>query len=705
MRKEILVLLLLVISVGLVKAQFGTPLNDNCSQSFKLLELQNFCSDDLNLFTTTGATVDNDQNFGCQSSFEPLGVWYNFTAITKFVRITVEGQGQGNGLQLVSPIIGIYEGSCTNLTELNCATGSVGSNVAEIILSTIPGKQYFLMIGAKNNNTGSFRLCLNSFNQNPIPLQDCGQARILCDKTPIGVENVVGFGNVQDNLNLNSNPAISFSNCGVQEDASNWYKWTCDQSGTLEFTITPLKQFDDIDFLVYEFPDGLNNCGTKVLLRNMISGENQGQNMSEWQVCVGPTGLQSSDPDQGESCGCQSGNNNFAAALNMESGKSYGLMVMNFSQSGVGYNLEWGGTGTFLGPVPEFTIDPISGLRCDQSFIIEDRTRDAGNPLNYNWFFGEDASPQTSTEAGPFTVNYSTFGQKYIVLSVVDPINGCEVTEIFDVFAEACCEDLEPVSGNLVAFTDPSCPNYSDGTLALSAEGGSNSGFTYSINGSQFVSGSDFKNLPSGSFSIDIIDDKGCEGTFDFSLMDPDSIFVNAGLDSLINLGEDINLEGSIIDNGRNYSILWTWDSNGTTVSCIDCLDPKVFPFGTTNFTLTAIDELGCTFFDRVTIDVDLNYPIYIPNSFSPNEDGINDKFTAFGGIAIEEIVKLRVFDRWGNLIFVEQNFPHSDPGYGWDGSFNGKRAEVGVYTYIFDVQFIDNLPPRQYAGDITLLR
>lgn len=687
-------------------AQFGVPLNDDCFRSFRLLDLENFCSDDVDNFSSEGATIDTSAGLGCQSSFQPLGVWYNFTAITKFVRITVEGQDAGNGLLLNNPIIGIYEGTCGNLNEINCVTTPNGVNVAEIIIPTTPGRTYYLMVGGRNGNAGSFRLCLNSFNVDPVPLQDCEQARILCDKSAIGVESVVGFGSTFDQLDLGSNPAIQFPQCGVEEAASNWYKWTCDEAGTLEFTITPLKQFDDIDFLVYEFPNGIDNCNGKILIRNMISGENQGLPMNQWQVCVGPTGLMAGDPDEGESCGCDNGDNNFASAIQMESGKSYGLIIMNFSQSGVGYNLEFGGTGTFLGPVPEFSIDPITGLRCDQAFTIEDRSRDNGNPLQYDWYFGEDATPETSTEAGPFQVNYSSFGQKYIVLSVFDPVNGCEVTEIFDIFAEPCCEDLDELIPTLIDFTDPTCPGFNDGAIEVSATGGSNEDYSFSINGSPFVSGTNFQNLPDGNFQIDVLDSKGCEGTLDVGLEDPDSIIVDAGIDSLIDLGDMIDLEGQILqENGRDYDIVWTWNSDGTTASCVDCLTPNVFPFGITVFTLTAIDEEGCTFTDRVTVDVDLDYPLYIPNVFSPNEDGFNDRFTAFSGISVQEITRLKIFDRWGNLVYDERNFPHSDPTFGWDGNFGSQMAEPGVYTYIFEIQFIDNLPPRQYSGDITLIR
>ena len=685
----------------------SVPLNYNCDQSFKITNLENFCSDDVAEFTTIGATEDISAVTGCLSSFAPRGVWYNFTAITRYVRITVEGNGTNAQLTLAAPILGIFEGSCSVMTEIFCVADQTGSNINELVLDVTPGRNYFIFVGGVNNNTGTFRLCVNSFNVDPEPLQDCGQARILCDKSPIGVENISGFGLVQESLSLSTNPALDFAGCGVTEDASNWYKWTCDQAGTLEFTLTPLKQFDDLDFLVYEFPDGLDQCDSKVLLRNMISGENQGQAMSEWQVCVGPTGLIAADGDLGEACGCQAGDNNFASAINMEAGKSYGLLVMNFSQSGVGYNLDWSGTGTFQGPVPQFSIDPITGLRCDVDFVIEDRSQDAGNPLEYNWYFGEDATPSSSTDAGPFTVTYSSFGLKYIVLTVLDPINGCEVTEIFDVLAEPCCEDLEPIGANLGNITDPTCPTSQDGMFELTASGGSESGYTYSIDGSPFVNGASFGNLPDGTYSIDIIDSKGCEGTVDIELIDPDSIIVDAGLDSIVDLGVTIDLEGSIIEeNGRNYDLEWTFNTESSTVSCSNCLDPTVLPGGETFFTLTAIDEFGCMFSDRVLISVDLNYPIYIPNTFSPNEDGFNDRFTAYGGIAIEDIQRLRIFDRWGNQVYDEFKFPHSeDFNHGWDGLYNGRPAEVGVYTYLFNVQFIDGLEPRKFSGSVTLLR
>lgn len=703
MNRFIIQAFLIIFLVQAGSSQFGTPLNDNCIQSFRISNVDNFCSDNVESFTTTGATEESTMVAGCISSFNPEGVWYNFTALTRFVRITVEGDG--DNLNLTNPLVSFFEGSCDALVELNCANSVNNVNTLELVREVTPGRRYFLLVGSTSGFTGNFRLCINSFNQNPEPLQDCSNARILCDKSHIGVESVSGSGNIRDNLNFNLNPAIAYPACGVQEDASNWYKWTCDEPGTLTFTITPLKQYDDIDFVVYELPSGINDCGNKIPIRTMISGQNLGRPFAEWEVCVGPTGLEEEDNDLGEACGCQSGDNNFASAIDMEEGKSYALVVMNFSESGVGYELEWGGTGTFLGPVPEFSVEPITGLRCDQAFTIEDRSRDNGNPLEYSWYFGEGATPEFSDESGPFDVEYSTFGQKFIVLSVTDPVNGCEVTEIFEVFAEACCEDLPDVEINLDYFNDPTCPEFSDGSFGVSAAGGANVGFQYSINNSPFVFGSEFFNLPENDFEITAVDQKGCQSTLIVSLMDPNPIIVDAGLDSLVELGNTIDLEGNVIETDRMYEIIWDWDTENSEVSCTNCLDPTVRPAGQTQFTLTVIDEFGCIYTDVVNIGVDPNYPIYIPNVFSPNNDGYNDFFTAFGGIAIDFIVELKIFDRWGNLVFLGNNFLPNDPAGGWDGNYRGSPAASGVYAYMFDVQFIDNGPPIKYAGDITLLR
>ena len=103
----------------------------------------------------------------------------------------------------------------------------------------------------------------------------------------------------------------------------------------------------------------------------MASGANGTNNVTdpfvEWQICNGPTGLISTDSDLSEQGGCQSGDNNFARALDMQSGESYALIRNNYSQSGLGFSIEFGGTGTFLGPEVDFAIEALDSFECDKT--------------------------------------------------------------------------------------------------------------------------------------------------------------------------------------------------------------------------------------------------------------------------------------------------------------------------------------------------
>jgi gliding motility-associated-like protein len=64
----------------------------------------------------------------------------------------------------------------------------------------------------------------------------------------------------------------------------------------------------------------------------------------------------------------------------------------------------------------------------------------------------------------------------------------------------------------------------------------------------------------------------------------------------------------------------------------------------------------------------------------------------------------MKVFDRWGNLVFDRENIAFGQEGAGWDGRFNGQKMPPGTYVYLIDVQFI-NGTTIQYKGDITLIR
>ncbi|MCP4122253.1 MAG: T9SS type B sorting domain-containing protein [Bacteroidetes bacterium] len=129
--------------------------------------------------------------------------------------------------------------------------------------------------------------------------------------------------------------------------------------------------------------------------------------------------------------------------------------------------------------------------------------------------------------------------------------------------------------------------------------------------------------------------------------------------------------------------------------------DPAAIMESTTVFEVMVLDTNGCIDSDTVLIIVkDLpcdESSIFVPNAFSPNDDGLNDVFRPRGD-AIESMV-LSVYDRWGNKVF-EGN----DIEAGWDGSYNGRLLSSDSYGYLLHITCEGNLTFRK-QGNITLLR
>lgn len=97
-------------------------------------------------------------------------------------------------------------------------------------------------------------------------------------------------------------------------------------------------------------------------------------------------------------------------------------------------------------------------------------------------------------------------------------------------------------------------------------------------------------------------------------------------------------------------------------------------------------------------------YEVYIPNAFSPNNDGVNDFFTIYGGADLSEVTTLRIFDRWGARVFTAEDFLPGDQTGGWDGEFGGRPAPAGVYVYQAQIVFEDGRT-RLVSGAVTLVR
>ena len=124
----------------------------------------------------------------------------------------------------------------------------------------------------------------------------------------------------------------------------------------------------------------------------------------------------------------------------------------------------------------------------------------------------------------------------------------------------------------------------------------------------------------------------------------------------------------------------------------------------TTRYDLTVTDTLGCTISESVLIKVNKERRVYIPNVFSPNFDGHNDGFTVFGGKGVEQVRSLRVFDRWGALVFEARDFQPNIASLGWNGIHKGEKVNPGVYVYVAIIAFSDGTEIT-YQGDVTVVK
>lgn len=162
--------------------------------------------------------------------------------------------------------------------------------------------------------------------------------------------------------------------------------------------------------------------------------------------------------------------------------------------------------------------------------------------------------------------------------------------------------------------------------------------------------------------------------------------------DTTINIGESATISAS---GGLTYN--WYPNVNGT-ISCPTCASTVVQPTVTTNYIVVASNSIYCRVQDTVTVIVDVNCgDFFIPNVFSPNDDGLNDMINVHGRCIVS--FNLQIFNRWGEKVFETSSM--SD---GWDGTFKGQKLDTGVFVYKADGVSIDG-QSFNLKGNITLIR
>jgi gliding motility-associated-like protein len=901
------------------------PLNDECTTATEIQTVGgNYCSA-AGFYSTIGATTGSLSGAEC-FTVSGTDVWFSFIATATDARVSILGSAEPPGT-LASPEVAFYYTTdCSSYSELLPCRSNIASPGSMIATRTglIPGERYYIRVqGGRNNASGRFKLCLNLYNPPATADADCPRGAVLCDKSPFSIPALTNAGN--DNTELSDANCFG-SDARNAETRSVWLRWTCRTAGTLTFNITPSKPEDDIDFALYELPNGLTNCTGKRLVRCMASGDTRLPSR-----CMGTTGLRDGESDTNEPAGCSNASqSNYLSPLNMEAGKTYSLCINNYDDSGQGFSIDFGGTGTFVGPEPKITLDKTAKKICiGEDITFTDASSFAlGRITEWAWRFGRDASLGASTAKGPHRVFYKTPGWKSVVLTVTTD-RGCKVTTIEDsilvegfkydslirkplcigggngmirlkvtscgrppirynwentgyttrdsiaglgrgryrvavtdssgIFVDTvyfnlkeleveldtslriveppkCFGDrngiirLSPITGlgpfrynwndgrgfvndsfisqlrdgqytvqildanqckgnfvfdvvqpprigveidsfNISCFgrtdgkavahpfggngryriawntsaigdtvynlragrysvfvedTNKCFVNqffnileppqlfldsvstrearcFGDSTAGVVVKGlGGTPPYRFSIDGVRFQRDSIFSNIPAKNYTIVVRDSTGCKQTLRVNVPQPPQLQVNVGPDLTLDLGFTANVNALVVPSTK--AVQYSWQPADSTLSCRNCPEIVVSPVQTTRYTVTVQDSTRCRATDDLLVTVLKKRPIYIPNVFSPNGDGKNDFFTLYGNQAAVMIKELRIFNRWGDLVYEGLEILPGIENIGWNGTFNNTALPPDVYAFYARVRFVDDVDVI-YKGDITIIK
>jgi gliding motility-associated-like protein len=197
----------------------------------------------------------------------------------------------------------------------------------------------------------------------------------------------------------------------------------------------------------------------------------------------------------------------------------------------------------------------------------------------------------------------------------------------------------------------------------------------------------------SGTYGV-LVGNGRCNANVEYKVRFKKTPLVNLGIDTILCLETGANslyLSAGVKDEA---SYIWQDDSNLPTYA--------VFKSGT--YKVKASNECG-EGQDEIVVQIKNCYSIFVPNAFSPNDDGVNEMVSVNISSDVKEIKSFMIFNRWGDMVFQAQNFTaDATDKNGWDGKAGGKYMNPDVYIYV--VEFVTKTGILLIQkGDVTLLR
>ena len=196
-------------------------------------------------------------------------------------------------------------------------------------------------------------------------------------------------------------------------------------------------------------------------------------------------------------------------------------------------------------------------------------------------------------------------------------------------------------------------------------------------------------NLCSGNYSLSIVDANNCKANYTISILPSIAFSASISASSYqIYEGESATI---LADAG----IFYNWISS-QDISCSTCSTIQVFPTNDQTYCVEVTSVLGCK--DTVCVDIKINCgEVFVPNAFSPNNDGYNDDLKVFGN-CIESLV-FRIYNRWGELVFET-----TDKTSAWDGVYKGMMLNADVFVYQLNAELKSGESINK-KGNITIVK
>ena len=188
-----------------------------------------------------------------------------------------------------------------------------------------------------------------------------------------------------------------------------------------------------------------------------------------------------------------------------------------------------------------------------------------------------------------------------------------------------------------------------------------------------------------------IFDQYGCSDTVQETITVYKTPLLDAGNDTTIIYGTTLQLYA--LAPGGKYFV---WDPV-VGLNNANIPNPVTTPRTSLTYVVMVVDTNYCKNTDSIRINVITDVPVAIPSAFTPNNDGKNDVFRV-ANLTFQRVIEFRVVNRWGQEVYNDID------NKGWNGNYNDKPQDVGVYKYLIRVAYQDG-QIKTFSGDVTLIR